>query len=118
MDMSIIHDTISNLESAETNMRNVKDLALLYIVRDKIMESANDESEKELNDILPYYQKYVTIKRAYQTGIGSIENVDKAIADVCDEIFEFIDTLYRSTDTESEQLRIKGLITRLQRVKY
>lgn len=113
MDIKDINRAIDELEKENATFDNCRKLASLYIVRDKY----TDEAEKELNDILPQYQKYVEIKRKYQLGEVSEKLVEKQIKIVCKEISEFISSLYSSTDIPEERAYIDTMIFGLQNSK-
>ena len=87
-------------------------LASLYIVRDKLKcnDEAKDTVVKEYSDILPSYTKYKWVKRNYTLGDGTEEAVNLALQAVSQEIIEFINTLYSSTQTPSERLILQNMI--------
>lgn len=118
MDIQAIQDNIEELENDDTTVNNVKELALLYIVRDNFKKSmektGNDSVIEEYTDILPQYHKYLEIKRDYQIGNISERVVEIAIKKVCKEIYEFIHTMYISTDMPKERTYIKNMIENLQ----
>lgn len=118
MDLMAIQDNIQELENDDTSVENVKELALLYIVRDNLQKSleqtGNDKIIEEYTDILPQYHRYVEIKREYQLGNISQKAVETAIKKVCKEIQEFIHTMYSCTDMPKERTYIKEMIEKLQ----
>lgn len=73
-----------------------------------------DSTLKELNDILPSYLDYINIKRRYQMKETTIDNVLIQLNNVCNEIGEFLKTLYASTDTQEERDYIHKLINYLK----
>lgn len=109
-----INNTIEALENSPTTFDNCMKLSSLYICRDnynKSLESAgNDDTNKELNDILPQYRRYVNIKRRYQLGEVAEIAVQNSIKNLCLEIAEFLHTLYSSTDMETERTQIKLML--------
>lgn len=111
MNIHDVNTTIQKLEQGETTFENCQKLASLYIIRDKYI----GETEKELNDILPQYKKYVDIKRKYQLGEVSEKLVERQIKIVCKEISEFIHTMYAGTDMPEERKYIENMITGLQK---
>lgn len=120
MDIQAIKDNIKELENADTTVENVRELALLYIVRDNL-ENANltgnfNDTARELDDILPQYRKYIEIKRQYQLGQLPDTAVNKSIRNVCREIYEFISTMYSRTDMKSERDCIDELIQKLRKI--
>lgn len=114
LDLQEIENTIDELENADTTFDTCIKLSALYNVRDNLTKrntsvvdalpsAINDDVTKELADIAPHYQIYINAKRRYQ-----LEKTDKdamvgLMATVCQEIKEFILTLYSSTDTEEER---------------
>ena len=109
-----INNTIEALENSPTTFDSCLKLSSLYICRDnyiKSLESAgNDDTSKELNDILPQYRRYVNIKRRYQLGEVDKVAVENSIKNLCIEIAEFLHTLYSSTDMEAERVQIKQML--------
>ena len=110
MQIQSIENAIMELETAETTVKNVSELADLYIIRDhyKNTNSASTQSaDRELKDILPQYVEYIRIKRRFQRGDMSEEAVIKSIQSVCKEIVDFINALYSGTDLPEERTQIK-----------
>ena len=123
LDLQEINNTIEQLENGDTNFANCQKLASLYIVRDNLQkakiqpESGQiDGVEKELSDILPQYRLYVTVKRKYQLHELPKEAVMLAMTDVCQEIQEFIQTLYTGTDMAYEREQLTEMIKDLQTI--
>lgn len=119
MDLTTIEYAIEELENGEETFDNITELACLYIIRDNLSRSSPNISrpEKELNDILPYYQQYIKIKREYQQNKISESAVIAGIKDVCRELTEFIDTLYSCTDMGKERRCIVQMLDSLAK-KY
>ena len=107
MDINAIQDTIKELELGDTTLQNVSDLANLYIVRDRLL---NTGVKQELDDILPAYTDYVRVKQKYQRKEISEGAVIKSLKYLCTEVEEFIDTLYKCTDMNKERRCIKDMI--------
>lgn len=120
MDINVILDNIDYLENSDTNADNVKELAMLYIVRDNLKNSnlALDtrKLEDEFEDILPSYRQYVEVKRKYQLGELPDTIVKNSIKIVCKEVYEFIRTLYCCTDMPAERRCIDELICKLRKL--
>jgi DNA repair ATPase RecN len=115
MDITAINSFITELESSETSLSNIRNLAALYSVRDRLVkENERDNTIKELNDILPSYIAYVDAKKRYQTHKGSTEDIMIELRHVCKEIKEFVGTLYSGTDTVDERKLIKKSLAELQ----
>jgi len=116
LDMTLINNTIRELEQGETNFATCERLASLYIIREhnqpkeevsedspKIAVDTTDSVRKELSDIIPHYDMYCVLKRQYQLHMVDTVPVIQAFRDVTREIHEFINTLYSSTDMEEER---------------
>lgn len=116
MDLKTIENAILELEEEETNFKNIQELAYLYIVKENLEKSDVDNVTRELNDILPCYTRYINIKRDYQLGRATDESLVYAMKNVCEEIEEFIETLYFNTEFLKERLRIKSMIENLQKI--
>lgn len=113
MDVIAIREAINTLEQADTTVDNVRELASLYICKDKLEEGLKtmvDGVKQEYDDILPYYMKYRDTKRRYQRNEAIDSEIIQGIKDVCRELKEFIDMLYQHTDMNKERLCIKDMI--------
>ena len=103
-----VENTIIELENGNTTFDSCIKLASLYVVRDHYKPNfAETQTEKlvksELHDILPSYVNYCDVKRNYQLGNLSKEAVVTSMKSVGKEIYEFLQTLYSSTDTAEER---------------
>lgn len=120
MDIQEIINTIEQLENSATTYDNCFKLASLYTIKDNYdrqqvnEDKISDDVEQEYSDILPQYIEYVDIKRRYQLGELSEKAVETQIKKVCDEISEFIHTLYTCTDMPIEREYIKNMLGGLQ----
>ena len=129
MDIQEVLNTIEQLENDVTTYENCFKLASLYTVRDNYEKQhyepieevktvsevkPTDDVEQEYSDILPQYRKYVDIKRQYQLGEVAEQAVETQIQKVCNEISEFVHTLYSCTDMPIEREHIKNMIGGLQ----
>lgn len=110
MDISEIERTIKQLEGGDTTFESCRKLATLYVVRDNL---TTDNVEKELNDILPCYRRYIQIKREYQLGKATDHLLINGMAVVCNEIKEFIESLYHNTELPDERFKIEKTIKEL-----
>ena len=115
-----IKDTISELQRQKTTFDTCHKLASLYIVLDHldnntVQEQIEDKVVQEYSDILPSYKKYCEIKRNYQLGLLSDNQIQFSMKSVCLEIEEFILTLYSSTDTEIERSLIHDLLKSIEK---
>lgn len=108
LDMTEVINTISDLEKGDTTFENCIKLAALYTIRNNNL--AEDKVEEELSEILPAYTKYVAVKKEYQLGKVTDKAIISSINIVCNEIDDFIHTLYNSTDTEDERELIEDMI--------
>ena len=120
MDIMAIEEAIQTLENDDTTFDNVSELASLYICRQYMNKPLNlmvSGTQKELEDILPYYMKYTDIKKRYQLNQTSEGEVIQGIKNVCREIQEFIETLYSGTDMNKERLCIAKTLEQLYK-KY
>lgn len=115
MNLEEINNTIEALEQSSTTFGNCEKLASLYICRDNLTKSvqSNPQVEQEINDILPQYREYCTIKRRYQLHEISDELVISSMRRVCTEIKEFIQILYSSTDMPDEREQIHEMLSEL-----
>lgn len=117
MDIYAINKAITELEKSETTYENVSELSALYIVREKLTKNStiisNDATERELQDILPCYKKYIKIKREYQLGRATEDLLLDCMTAVCKEIKEFIESLYNNTEFFKERLKIELTIKEL-----
>ena len=107
-----INATIRQLEQSNTTFDTCSKLASLYIVRDKIGVDQNPV-EQEVREILPQYERYCSVKRMFQMREIGEQAVFESMAIVCLEVEEFINTLYSSTDTDTERQIIKGMLGNL-----
>ena len=128
LDMELVESTIKELEEGETTFANCDKLASLYIIRqynNKFVESVATDAKhdekpnieinvrKELSDILPHYNIYCDKKRDYQLNKVGEDVVLTSLKSVCQEITEFIHSLYSSTDMEEERNLIHQMIENL-----
>ena len=124
LNLDQINDTIAELENSATTFDTCLKLASLYIVREhqnNVVETKVpsespaqiDQVESELADVLPYYRKYCEVKRAWQMQNADQEHVIQGMERVCNEIREFVQTLYSGTSSSSERLCIKEMCSSL-----
>lgn len=114
MDISIIRQAIVELENDDITLNNVIELASLYIIVDRydrrVNEADNTVVEHELQDIFPYYSKYIDIKRKYQLKQVTERQLDNAMKDLCREICEFLNVLYNSSEMAKERKYIREML--------
>ena len=117
MDIDIIQDTIYTLENTEITLDTIRDLASLYIVRDKLLKgeigARKGTLEAEINDILPSYMKYKEQKIQYQLNNIPEETIIISLNLLCQEINEMITMLYSCTEMYKERKCIKDMLTKL-----
>lgn len=106
MDMREIENTIEELENGTTTYDNCIKLSALYSVRDNL----KSDTRKELDDILPLYKMYVAVKTKYQLKELPATSLILGMHDLCNEIYEFIETLYNNTELEDEREAIKEML--------
>ena len=104
MNIDVINEMIDELEQSDVSLSNIRNLSALYNVRTHILGTNKfDASTKELSDILPSYLQYIETKKRYQLQQTTVEYVCNALESVCNELTEFIQSLYSCTDTEQER---------------
>ena len=117
VDITTIEDTLEELvNDAPTTFETCEKIAHLTITRDLLKSRLNRTREgservlNELHDILPSYSKYVDTKKRYQQYEVVEQMVVIAMQNLCDEIADFIITLYRNTESEAEREAIENMI--------
>lgn len=124
LDIELIEDTIEELEQDATSFENCERLAYLYICRAEYYnrnmkrvdspESKSNNTTAELHDILPAYQKYIDTKRRYQRYEVVEQMLIYAMDNLCDEIVDFISTLYCNTESTAERTIILNMIDKIR----
>ena len=128
LDLTMVDNTIHELEMADTNFMNCERLASLYIIKSHFNNQSHTEDnppielnvteetsvQKELFDILPHYNMYCDKKRDYQLGRVGKDVVIKSMELVCNEISEFLHILYSSTDMQEERDLIIQMLDNVQ----
>lgn len=109
MNLREIEDTIEELENGDTTYDNCIKLSALYSVRDNL----KSDTRKELDDVLPLFKMYVAVKTKYQLGELPQASLSLAMHDLCKEVREFIETLYKNTELKEERETIKDMLTKL-----
>ena len=121
MDIQAIEDNIKILEEEPTTVDNVQKLACLYTVYDKLKlgHHSNDDSYQELLDIMPAFHDYCDARRQHQLGQSNDEAVEHTLKLLCQELEEFISTLYANTSSRRQRLSLlyltKSLYERFNR---
>ena len=115
LNLEEINNTIEQLENGDTTFDACIKLASLYVVKEHISNKSVDTVINELNDIMPAYIQYKKIKREYQLGNIVETAVINQISRVCNEISEFISTLYSGTDIPVERDIIISMLSDLSK---
>lgn len=113
MNIDDINKEIARLVQ-DNSHESCQKLASLYIVKDHLRPSTQDETEKQLMDILPSYNKYVCIKRNYQLGNAGEQAVGISLKNLCQEVFEFVVSLYSGTSTPEERRYLQELSDKIK----
>ena len=74
-----------------------------------------DTIRKELDDILPAYNKYLNNKLKFQTGETDSESMVLGFKFVCKELEDFICMLYSGTDTYKERRELQNSLKHIQK---
>ena len=121
VDITTIEDTLEELvNDAPTTFETCEKIAHLTITRDLLKSRLNRTREgservlNELHDILPSYNKYVDTKKRYQQYEVVEQMVVIAMQNLCDEIADFIITLYRNTESAKEREAIETMIDEIR----
>jgi len=121
VDITTIEDTLEELvNDAPTTFETCEKIAHLTITRDLLKSRLNRTREgservlNELHDILPSYNKYVDTKKRYQQYEVVEQMVVIAMQNLCDEIADFIITLYRNTESAEEREAIETMIDEIR----
>lgn len=117
MDICAIDTAIEDLKNGDTTISNVQELACLYIVKDKLENVSQTESDvvvKEFSDVLPQYETYIKTKRQYQQHKITDDAVLESLKFLCIEIKEFLLTLYQNTDMHKERLLIIEMLDKVK----
>lgn len=113
MDINIINQAIQDLENTEINSAVIKELAALYIIRDKYNYSNTTDPDQSDVDILPSYRRYQTIKRKFQLGEISEDALVPNMKLIMEELEEFLLLLYTNTYLRKERLCIEQTISNI-----
>ena len=113
LNLTEINNTIDELENGKTTFDACIKLASLYTVRDRLN---SDKVTHEYHDILPQYHHYVSVKRKYQLGELTEQSVIDSLDGVCQELYEFIQTMYSCTNMDAERTAMKNMVDRLENI--
>ena len=69
MNIVEVNDAIKELESSDSSLSNIRNLASLYIVQgqmqgklNSVMQQSNDAVLNELYEVIPSYKQYVIVR--------------------------------------------------------
>ena len=109
MQIESINNAIAELDTAETTVKNVEELACLYIIRNNLQNANKHANSASDRVFLPYYNVYVEDKRKYQRHEITDDIIKEDIRYACLEIIDFLTVLYNCTDSEYERKEIKNM---------
>lgn len=112
MNIEEIQENIHRLENEPTTFTNCQKLASLYICKEQLkpgLKRMVNDVNKELNDVLPQYSHYIEVRRQYQLHKTGKKELLTVLGCLCQEISEFLEALYSSTESKEEQDLIKNL---------
>ena len=108
-----IDEAINSLECEDLTYSVCSKLADMYIIKQYLDNNTSDNIITEYNDILPSYEDYKRVKTNYmQHNISENVVIDK-MALLCNEISEFIHTLYINTISKEERIIIMNMLENL-----
>lgn len=123
MNIIEVNDAIKELESADTSLSNIRNLASLYIVQgqmqgklNSVMQQSNDAVLTELYEVIPSYKQYVIAKRRRQLNEISEDLVLDTLSRLGKELRDFVKSLYTATASENERILLSKIITELKNV--
>ena len=123
MNIVEVNDAIKELESADTSLSNIRNLASLYIVQgqmqgklNSVMQQSNDAVLTELYEVIPSYKQYVIAKRRRQLNEISEDLVLDTLSRLGKELRDFVKSLYTATASENERILLTKIIADLKNV--
>lgn len=123
MNIIEVNDAIKELESADSSLSNIRNLASLYIVQgqmqgklNSVMQQSNDAVLTELYEVIPSYKQYVIAKRRRQLNEISEDLVLDTLSRLGKELRDFVKSLYTATASENERILLSKIITDLKNV--
>ena len=123
MNIIEINNTIKELESADSSLSNVRNLASLYIVQEQMqgklnstLQQSNDAVLTELYEVVPSYKQYVIAKRRRQLNEISEDLVLDTLSRLGKELRDFVKSLYTATASENERIMLAKIIKDLKDV--
>lgn len=115
IDLQAIDERINILEDNAISTEDIVELASLYVIKQNTKLPDMNVITAELDDILPQYKTYCNIKRRYQLGEVDQVAVIKALKGVCQEIKEFLCTLYSHTDMGKERILLLNMVEEIHK---
>lgn len=123
MNIVEVNDAIKELESSDSSLSNIRNLASLYIVQgqmqgklNSVMQQSNDAVLNELYEVIPSYKQYVIAKRRRQLNEISEDLVLDTLSRLGKELKDFVKSLYTATASENERIILTKIITDLKNV--
>ena len=123
MNIVEVNDAIKELESSDSSLSNIRNLASLYIVQgqmqgklNSVMQQSNDAVLNELYEVIPSYKQYVIAKRRRQLNEISEDLVLDTLSRLGKELKDFVKSLYTATASENERIILAKIIADLKNV--
>ena len=123
MNIVEVNDAIKELESSDSSLSNIRNLASLYIVQgqmqgklNSVMQQSNDAVLNELYEVIPSYKQYVIAKRRRQLNEISEDLVLDTLSRLGKELKDFVKSLYTATASENERIILTKIIADLKNV--
>lgn len=123
MNIIEVNDAIKELESSDSSLSNIRNLASLYIVQgqmqgklNSVMQQSNDAVLNELYEVIPSYKQYVIAKRRRQLNEISEDLVLDTLSRLGKELKDFVKSLYTATASENERIILTKILTDLRNV--
>lgn len=120
MNTDEIHKCIDRLLNADTTYSNCQKLASLIVISDYITRNINSSTKddfrdagRELSDILPSHENYCETKTNFQLKKTGKEPVIEALICVCNEVQDYIHSLYSCTSMPEERVVLENFIDNL-----
>lgn len=102
MDIEAINNAINELEGSETTVKNVEELACLYIIHDHLINNRHSHSSISKSPI-PSYYRYILSKQEFQKGVGAVQDVITCAKELNTELFQLLNNLYSGSDVPEER---------------
>ncbi len=123
MNIIEVNNAIKELESSDSSLSNIRNLASLYIVQgqmqgklNSVIQQSNDAVLTELYEVIPSYKQYVIAKRRRQLNEISEDLVLDTLSRLGKELKDFVKSLYTATASENERILLSKIIADLKNV--